>query len=124
MVGLKIYLSILMQIVILLFWLALMCFLLWIAFLVVQTDQETRRRYHPQPTTRRQTKKNTPLFQSKRPSSDTASYSQQWKELVTLVQGDTATADRLIDGERRRNPERSSEWCVDKVLWQLKRDRR
>jgi hypothetical protein len=67
-------------------------------------------------------KKSTPFFQ-KRPSPSRVRNSSQWKELLTLVQGDTATANRLIDGERRRNPDRTSEWCVDKAVWQLKRDR-
>ncbi|MCC5597961.1 hypothetical protein [Nostoc favosum] len=113
-----------MEIVILLFWLALMSFLLRIAFLVVQTHQETRRRYHPKRTaTYRQSKKSTHFFQFKRPSTNRVSNSREWKELLILVQGDTATANRLIDGERRRNPGRSSDWYLDKAIWQLKRDR-
>jgi hypothetical protein len=41
-----------------------------------------------------------------------------------LLQGDVATANRLLEAEQRRNPSRSISWCLEKAVWQLKRDRR
>jgi hypothetical protein len=47
-----------------------------------------------------------------------------WHKLLTLVQGDTDAAERLIKYEQSRNPDRSIDWCVEKAVWQLERDRR
>lgn len=33
-------------------------------------------------------------------------------------------ADRLLKGVRRSNPERSEQWCMEKVICDLERDRR
>lgn len=46
------------------------------------------------------------------------------KRVVSLLNGDTATAQRLFETARLRNPGESDQWCWEKVLWDLERDRR
>jgi len=130
-----------MHILILSCWLALMLFLLRLAFIVVintpripKTPRQWQFRlpalqtYAPRKTSSfRQIR--IPSFQSRparrtRPTNNRNVKTREWAELLSLLQNDAATANRLIDGERRRHPERSLEWAVEKVLWQLKRDRR
>lgn len=103
-----------MEFVILSFWFLLLLFILRLAYLVLQTYQKTSR-HKP---------KNIRTFQFPRPSSGRKINSKQWGELLKLVHGDVATANRLVDYELKRNPGRSVDWCVDKALWQLRRDRR
>ncbi|PLZ95300.1 hypothetical protein CEN50_22785 [Fischerella thermalis CCMEE 5268] len=94
-----------MHIVILVIWLLLLSFLLWLAFLTIKAHHPTRRR----------TPRNHSTSRNVSP--------KKWQQLLTLVQGDVATASRLIDRERRRNPHRSMEWCIEKAIWDLERDR-
>lgn len=99
-----------MQIVILSIWLGLMGASLWLATWVIQNSKPNHRRQYPR---RRQQRQPVAVIKN----------SRQWHELLTLLQGDTATASRLVQSEKFRNPTRSADWCVDKALWQLKRDR-
>ncbi len=46
------------------------------------------------------------------------------KRVVTLLNGDAATAQRLFETAQLRNPGESDQWCWEKVLWDLERDRR
>ncbi|PSB19301.1 hypothetical protein C7B65_12080 [Phormidesmis priestleyi ULC007] len=46
------------------------------------------------------------------------------KRVISLLNGDTATAQRLFETARSRNPGESDQWCWEKVLWDLERDRR
>jgi acyl carrier protein phosphodiesterase len=103
-----------MQIVILSIWLGLMGAALWLAFWVIKNSPKSKRARRTFP--RRQTRRR-PVAVIKHNSG------RQWNELLTLLQGDVNTANRLINGEKSRNPTRSADWCVDKALWQLKRDR-
>lgn len=112
MLGLNIYLSIPMHIVILVIWLLLFSFVLWLAFLTIKAHQQPQRRHHP---TRKRQPRNHSTSRNVSP--------KKWQQLLTLVQGDVATASRLIDRERRRNPHRSMEWCIEKAIWDLERDR-
>jgi hypothetical protein len=104
-----------MEFVILSFWLVLMLFILRLAYLVLQIHQKTSKHRYKTQIIR--------TFQIKRPSNGRKINSQKWRELLRLVHGDVATANRLIDCELQRNPERSLDWCIDKALWQLQRDR-
>ena len=47
---------------------------------------------------------------------------QSERKLVRLV--GKKPADRLIEKLQQRHPERSREWCADKALFDLERDRR
>ncbi|MCC5635775.1 hypothetical protein LC593_07890 [Nostoc sp. CHAB 5844] len=114
-----------MELVILSFWLMLMLFILRLAYFVLQTHQKTSRQYYPKKTSIHQHKDKTILsFLIPRPSSGRNIHHPQWRKLLRLVHGDVATANRLIDCERRKNPDRSLDWCIDKAIWQLQRDRR
>jgi hypothetical protein len=120
MVELNIYLSTPMEIVILLFWLASMAFVLRLAFIVVVNTPRSRRnrrqfrlpRFHV----------SSPRARTTRPNTRNAN-PKEWAELLSLLHNDVATANRLIDCERHRHPDRSLEWAVGKAVWQLKRDR-
>ncbi len=45
-------------------------------------------------------------------------------ELLMLVNGDMATARRLLRNVNRSNPGRSVDWCLEKAIHDLERDRR
>lgn len=45
------------------------------------------------------------------------------QSIVRMVNHDKACAYRLIEQMKRKNPHQSMEWCIEKVLWQLQRDR-
>ena len=45
------------------------------------------------------------------------------QRLVELLNGDTKAAIRLFRGVRRRNPKRSPDWCLEKAIHDLERDR-
>jgi hypothetical protein len=44
--------------------------------------------------------------------------------LLNLVNGDTPTARRLIRNVNHSNPGRSVDWCLEKAILDLERDRR
>ncbi len=46
------------------------------------------------------------------------------KRVLLLLNGDAATAQRLFEMARLKNPRESDQWCWEKVLWDLERDRR
>ena len=49
---------------------------------------------------------------------------QLQSRLLVLLNGDRKTAERLLEQVQAANPDRSAEWCLDKVIYDLKRDRR
>lgn len=46
------------------------------------------------------------------------------KQLVSMLNGDTTVADRLIQSVQSLNPAKDINWCIDKALTDLERDRR
>lgn len=44
-------------------------------------------------------------------------------KLLRLLSGDRNTANRLIALAKTRNPDKSIDWCVEKVIFDLQRDR-
>jgi hypothetical protein len=46
------------------------------------------------------------------------------KKLLTLLNGDATTAQRLLKQVRITHPGRSEQWCWEKVIYDLERDRR
>jgi hypothetical protein len=46
------------------------------------------------------------------------------RQILTLLNGDTAAAQRLYEKVRFNNPGKSDQWYWEKVLWDLERDRR
>lgn len=44
-------------------------------------------------------------------------------KLLQLLHGDRHAANRLIALAKTRNPDRSIDWCVEKVIFDLQRDR-
>lgn len=46
-----------------------------------------------------------------------------WHQLLTLVQFNVDTAERLVAYQKKRHPNKSDRWCIEKALWDLKRDR-
>ncbi len=45
-------------------------------------------------------------------------------DLLTLLRGDTATAKRLLKQQRQQHPGKSDNWYLEKVIYDLERDRR
>ncbi len=45
------------------------------------------------------------------------------KKLLTLVHNERDTANRLLSQAQIRNPNRTIDWCVEKVIYDLERDR-
>ncbi|WP_414516172.1 hypothetical protein [Nostoc sp. PCC 9305] len=82
-----------MEIKILLFWLFLISFFLRLAFLLTQAHQKTQSRYQ---TTR---KKSVRRSERKQQYHFSIPKTGKWQKLLTLVQGDVATAKRLIEFE-------------------------
>ena len=46
------------------------------------------------------------------------------KELLRLVNGHRAVALRLVEKVKERNPKRSDQWCWEKAIYDIQRDRR
>ncbi len=62
------------------------------------------------------------LLKNGRSSSPKAS-PELANELLMLVNGDTETARRLFRTVNRANPGRSKDWCLEKAIHDLERDR-
>ncbi len=45
------------------------------------------------------------------------------QELLTLVHGNPATANRLLNGEKRLHPNHKEKWYLEKVIYDLQRGR-
>jgi hypothetical protein len=45
-------------------------------------------------------------------------------KLLTMLQGDELAAARLVNHIKGSNPGRSDQWCWEKAIWDLQRDRR
>ncbi|MBD2360040.1 hypothetical protein H6G36_02300 [Anabaena minutissima FACHB-250] len=45
-------------------------------------------------------------------------------QLIEMLRGDTAAAKRLLAQQRQINPGRSDNWYLEKVIYDLERDRR
>jgi hypothetical protein len=48
---------------------------------------------------------------------------QLFGKLVKLLQGDSEAANRLLAYQRTKNPDKSEEWVLEKVISDLQRDR-
>ncbi|WP_017652305.1 hypothetical protein [Fortiea contorta] len=104
-----------------------------ICWQIVQPDvarAARKRRYHIQEMIRegreranRQPRRSTSKSRTTRKPGREKVNPRLWSQLITLVQGDTAVAARLIRYEQNRNPDRSRDWCAEKAIWQLQRDR-
>ncbi|MTJ11839.1 hypothetical protein FJR11_04355 [Anabaena sp. UHCC 0187] len=46
-----------------------------------------------------------------------------WNQLLTKVQGDTATAERLINHLKIKHPGETDRWYVEKAIFDLERDK-
>ncbi|NEP15703.1 MAG: hypothetical protein F6J97_02235 [Leptolyngbya sp. SIO4C1] len=46
------------------------------------------------------------------------------QQLMRLVNGNRAVADRLVERVRSQNPDRSEQWCWEKAIYDIERDRR
>lgn len=44
-------------------------------------------------------------------------------QLLRMLQGDTATAKRLLKQKRQQQPGQTDNWYLEKVIYDLKRDR-
>ncbi|HEY9805435.1 MAG TPA: hypothetical protein V6D04_02635, partial [Candidatus Obscuribacterales bacterium] len=58
------------------------------------------------------------------PPKVSAKTKQLQSRLLTLLNGDRQTAERLLAQVQKANPDRSGEWWLEKVIHDLERDRR
>lgn len=49
--------------------------------------------------------------------------SRTQKELLRLVGGNRAVAERLVEQVQLRNPHHSEQWCWEKAIYDIQRDR-
>lgn len=56
-------------------------------------------------------------------SSKQAVRGQTQRELLRLVGGNRAVADRLVEQVQLRNPSHSEQWCWEKAIYDIQRDR-
>ncbi|MDM9381174.1 hypothetical protein QUB80_10710 [Chlorogloeopsis sp. ULAP01] len=49
---------------------------------------------------------------------------QLQKQLLTLLRGDVSAAKRLLKHQRQLHPGKSDNWYLEKVIYDLQRDRR
>ena len=75
------------------------------------------------PTNKHYSRKNKSLQLGSRPNQ-TSSINQLESKLLSMLQGDVATAKRLYRLTKTNNPIESKEWCLEKTIFDLKRDRR
>lgn len=61
--------------------------------------------------------------QSRKPVGFQVSYGQLDRQLLLLMHQDRAAAERLVEQMQRKHPERSRQWCIEKVKYDLQRDR-
>lgn len=64
------------------------------------------------------------LIEAKRKMPLGHSSEKSRRSLYKLLSGDIEQAKRLVNGVRIANPARSEQWAVDKVIYDLERDRR
>lgn len=74
------------------------------------------------PVRTRARSKNSKANKSKQNLNKGVNYTTRSK-LLDLVQGDSATASRLVEHVQNRNPGKSLQWCWEKAIWDLERDR-
>ncbi|MEO0431056.1 MAG: hypothetical protein AAF151_05110 [Cyanobacteria bacterium J06656_5] len=46
------------------------------------------------------------------------------QRLMRLVNGNQSVASRLVERVRSQNPDRSEQWCWEKAIYDIERDRR
>ena len=49
--------------------------------------------------------------------------SRELQQIMRRFHGDWETADRLVSQVKKSNPHRSIKWCIEKVIYDLERDR-
>lgn len=64
-----------------------------------------------------------PTTQSPKPKPTTAAAVKVSDRLVNLCNGNRETAMRLVGFNIQQNPTKSSQWAIDKAIWDLERDR-
>jgi predicted PurR-regulated permease PerM len=74
-------------------------------------------------TNKHYSRKNQSLQIGNRPNQN-SSINQLENKLLTMLQGDVATAKRLYRLTKTNNPIESQEWCLEKTIFDLERDRR
>ena len=74
-------------------------------------------------TNKHYSRKNQSLQLGSRPNQN-SSINQLESKLLSMLQGDVATAKRLYRLTKTNNPIESKEWCLEKTIFDLERDRR
>lgn len=103
----------------------ILLFLAWLCFLVLALQMikpDLKRRYQAKkPKSKYHRRQNSYLAKATKTKSP--GYSGAWHQLLKLIAFDVELAERLVSQCQRRHPEKSDRWCVEKVIWDLERDR-
>ncbi|WP_414530976.1 hypothetical protein [Nodularia chucula] len=91
--------------------LAMLAGALYLAWLVIDSHQSAQRRY------RRTTRKSPKPKLKQRVNSSTKG------KLLRMVRGDEDLAYRLVRQVKASFPNQSDQWCWEKAIWDLERDR-
>lgn len=107
---------------ILLLWLGLMAGALYIAFSVIA---KVYKLDHKQRSKRffKQAKNNKTQQRITRSSYNNPFLAGAWHQLLTRVNFDVATAERLINHLKRKHPGKTDRWYIEKAINDLDRDR-
>ncbi|MEA5617942.1 hypothetical protein VB711_08835 [Cronbergia sp. UHCC 0137] len=95
-----------MRILILSIWLVLIVSIFYITMSIVRHQQQGKSRH------------------SGKTSNSFSNHRKLWHELLSLLRHDRETAERLLRFEQKKNPGKSEKWYLEKVIYDLKRDRR
>lgn len=92
---------------------------IWVQILIQQG-------YRPEKSQGVKSRKRATAYRSAAPQTSQTRPRQKGydRELLRMLQGDQGAMQRLLSNIKRREPGHSEQWYIDKVKWDLKRDRR
>lgn len=115
------------EVFVFLFWTFIFCAGFYSVFLLVRAVDSQRSpqggktapcRHFSQPNQLR------PQRQKAPPAAKQLVTSKVQNQLLSMVNGDMKTANRLLEHTRKTNPLQSEQWVWEKVIYDLERDRR
>gem|GEM_PF-3256722 len=91
----------------------------YLAFLTLRIHYRATRSMQPRQHTTHQHKHK----KISKPDLNKSDSAGPWLQLLTVVQFDIPTAERLVANCQHRYPDKPVLWCIEKTLWDLERDR-
>jgi len=108
----------------------ILLFLAWLmvlilAFQVIKPDlqRKLQKKRRASRKTKYHRRSNSYLAKAIRASNNSPGYAGAWHQLLKLVNFDVGLAERLVNQCKWRNPDKNDRWCIEKVIYDLERDR-